>query len=244
MLNENGWAKDYSSGRLVKMNGDAVEKGVIDTPGILCDGDGHYWDAHGLPEGLGWDRTSKCPDVEDGYVMAPDGSVWDEKAVGSVDFGDWAYDEDGVFTNGATGESWKYDKDVAEVRAAREADRARESGKTGPWPGMAEPSFGSEPSFRVIGQGGPDPTRITIQAPPLEGFGLDGATPAVGPKWLGTAPYGPDGKGAGDWRGFAPQRTGVAVPEGRSGTAWRLGRDGIESVPSRQRQAEDGSLSL
>ena len=77
----------------------------------------------------------------------------------------------------------------------------------------------------------------------MEGFGLDGVTPAVDPKWLGTAPYGPDGKGAGDWRGFAPQRTGAAVPEGRSGTARRPGRDGIESAPARQRQAEDDSLS-
>lgn len=129
-LNGRGWVKDYASGQIVKLDGDAPGYDVSQTEGVLSDGNGHYWDAHDLPKGLSWDKESKCPDVMDGYVMGPDGYCWDEAYVsqvrdrdGSYD-SDWTYAEDGVFRNKTTGELWKYDKDVAEIQAEDERQAA------------------------------------------------------------------------------------------------------------------------
>ena len=95
-----GWTRDGGTRALVPPDGEEPDRAVLGAGGVLTDGNGHWYDAHDLPEGMSWDGESMCPEVADGYVLGPDGRVWDGASLESEErlreaYGDeWSYDGD------------------------------------------------------------------------------------------------------------------------------------------------------
>ena len=96
---------------------------IIAVPGVLTDGNGHYYDAHDLPDGMSWDGKSKSPEVTEGYVVTPDGACMTDEAAREKYENNltWEMQEDGTFINNLTGDTWKYSQKAADIKGCVEA---------------------------------------------------------------------------------------------------------------------------
>lgn len=178
-LDDYGILRDHRTGTVGMPDGSRPAYGFMNSPGVLMDGNGHYWDAHDLPAGLAFVDGQKAPSVRDGYVMAPDGCVWDEKALSSGAFlsgdgysRDWSYDGAGRFTDKANGGIWKYDAREAVLMAERDLAAARPATD---WRAFAQPAV-------------PAARQAAAKAPAWKNVGLPDV-PSVG---AGASVDGPD----------------------------------------------------
>lgn len=204
------WTRRYPDGKAGRENAiqvmpDAKPYGkrfnIIAVPGVLTDGNGHFYDAHDLPDGMSWDGESKAPEVAEGYVVDPNGTCMTEEAAREK-YGNslvWGMQEDGTFINNLTGETWKYNQEAADIKGRRQAARDID-GKRPVLP------LEREPSELPVGYG-------ALDAPFIE-VGSESGSRKIPKKWLTDL----DPARAPDWKTFGGSMIGVdpLQPEART----------------------------